>query len=138
MGDSLRPARSLLLSAIVALSATFLTFLPREGSAYTPHLPILIAGDTNFTAVNGVTGGSGTLADPYLIEGWEINTTTTHGIEVSTRAARINQRAAAKCPLPPSASTIMATTRIGMSESSTRSARSGATKARQESPSEET
>jgi len=87
MGDSLRPARSLLLSAIVALSATFLTFLPREGSAYTPHLPILIAGDTNFTAVNGVTGGSGTLADPYLIEGWEINTTAAHGIEVRDTTA---------------------------------------------------
>lgn len=27
----------------------------------------------DFTAANGVTGGSGTVNDPYIIEGWEIS-----------------------------------------------------------------
>ncbi len=36
------------------------------------HSPIAIVGDQEFTAENGVTGGSGTSADPYMIEGWEI------------------------------------------------------------------
>lgn len=55
------PARS-------ASPAAFLT-----PAAYVPHAPILINGDANFTAANGVTGGSGTAADPYVIEGWDIN-----------------------------------------------------------------
>jgi len=39
---------------------------------YTPHNPISINGDTDFTEANGVTGGNGTVEDPYIIEGWEI------------------------------------------------------------------
>ena len=37
------------------------------------HAPILILGDSDFTADNGVVGGSGTSDDPYIITGWEIN-----------------------------------------------------------------
>ena len=33
---------------------------------------ILINGNGDFTAANGVTGGSGTAADPYVIEGWTV------------------------------------------------------------------
>jgi len=40
---------------------------------YTPHDPIWINGDNEFTLDNGVVGGSGTIDDPYRIEGWEIN-----------------------------------------------------------------
>jgi hypothetical protein len=38
---------------------------------YTPHGEIWIEGNSQFTAGNGVTGGSGTQDDPYIIEGWE-------------------------------------------------------------------
>ena len=41
---------------------------------YTPHDPISINSDDDFTTENGVTGGSGTENDPYIIEGWEIDT----------------------------------------------------------------
>ena len=34
--------------------------------------PILITADDEFTPENGVTGGSGTVDDPYMIEGWYI------------------------------------------------------------------
>lgn len=36
------------------------------------HEPIYIYGDADFTFANGVLSGSGTEADPYIIEGWRI------------------------------------------------------------------
>ncbi len=51
------------------------------------HAAILIDGDAGFTAANGVTGGSGTAADPYRIEGWTIDATQYIGLAVqNTRA----------------------------------------------------
>jgi hypothetical protein len=46
------------------------------------HAPILIDGPGNFTASNGVTSGSGTLTDPYTIQGWSIDASTSNGIEI--------------------------------------------------------
>src|SRR5437773_8663812 len=37
------------------------------------HAPIIINGNSGFTAANGVSGGSGTASDPYIISGWNIN-----------------------------------------------------------------
>lgn len=39
---------------------------------WTEHDILRIDGDSNFTAANGVVSGSGTKADPYIIEGWKI------------------------------------------------------------------
>ncbi len=47
-----------------------------------PHQPILIDGNSEFTFANGVTGGSGTVNDPYVIQGWDIDASTAHGIEI--------------------------------------------------------
>ncbi|HEX4922151.1 MAG TPA: right-handed parallel beta-helix repeat-containing protein, partial [Candidatus Bathyarchaeia archaeon] len=44
-----------------------------NGFTYTPHAPISIVGNSDFTSVNGVTGGSGTNSDPYIIQGWTIS-----------------------------------------------------------------
>jgi hypothetical protein len=76
-----------LQSVIVALSLASLAFgflvgLPSPAAAYTPHATIVILGDADFTAANGVTAGTGTWNDPYVIEGWEINASAAHGIEV--------------------------------------------------------
>ncbi len=50
----------------------------------TSHAPILISGDSGFTSVNGVVAGTGVRADPYLIDGWIINSTISQiGINVS-------------------------------------------------------
>jgi parallel beta-helix repeat protein len=58
-----------------------------KGSTLTPHSPIFIDGDSGFVPANGVTGGSGTASDPYIMEGWDISASTTHGIEIrNTRA----------------------------------------------------
>ena len=45
---------------------------PGPAPAYTPHAPIQIFSNGDFTAANGVVRGSGTAGDPYMIEGWEI------------------------------------------------------------------
>jgi parallel beta-helix repeat protein len=46
------------------------------------HAPILIDGPGNFTVSNGVTGGSGTQNNPYIIQGWSIDASTANGIEI--------------------------------------------------------
>jgi parallel beta-helix repeat protein len=56
-------------------------------SAYTPHAPIDIMNNAEFTAANGVTGGSGSSLDPYVIEGWEITASTADGIRLYTTSA---------------------------------------------------
>ena len=61
--------------------------IPSKVSAYTAHAPIFIEGDRNFTAANGVTGGSGTQSDPYVIEGWEINASAQNGIDIRNATA---------------------------------------------------
>ncbi|MCS7240263.1 MAG: right-handed parallel beta-helix repeat-containing protein [Candidatus Bipolaricaulota bacterium] len=41
---------------------------------WAPHEPIYIHSDAGFTWENGVVKGSGTAGDPYVIEGWVIDT----------------------------------------------------------------
>jgi parallel beta-helix repeat protein len=57
-------------------------------TGYAPHEPIVIAGDAAFTRENGVVRGNGTAADPYVIEGWEIDAhNSTHGIRIGMTTA---------------------------------------------------
>ena len=51
------------------------------------HDPICIIGDDDFTAANGVVGGSGTTEDPYIIEGWEIYAAASNGVYVEGAAS---------------------------------------------------
>ena len=54
----------------------------RDSTDYTVHDPIFIHGNGDFTADNGVTGGFGTVLDPYVIEGWEIDASFANGIRI--------------------------------------------------------
>jgi parallel beta-helix repeat protein len=56
--------------------------LSREISAYTPHAPILIDGDADFIPTNGVSSGSGSWNNPYVIENWDISASTAIGIDI--------------------------------------------------------
>lgn len=47
----------------------------------------MIEGDANFTAANGVVGGSGVWYDPYRLEGWEINASAADGIRIANTTA---------------------------------------------------
>ncbi len=62
LGLALRPSDSML----PAPSGTPARIL------YIPHSPISIAGNAEFTAANGVSGGNGSASDPYIIRGWDI------------------------------------------------------------------
>jgi len=55
------------------LNKTYTKIQTSSYENYIPHDPIYISGDDDFTPENGVTGGSGTKDDPYIIEGWEID-----------------------------------------------------------------
>jgi parallel beta-helix repeat protein len=55
--------------------------------ALTPHSPIYIDGNDNFTLANGVTSGSGMENDPYIIENWDINAENANGIDVENTTA---------------------------------------------------
>lgn len=70
--------------AILLAGAGVLSFGsgPAAGIPLTPHAPIFIDGNAAFTPANGVTGGSGTTADPYTIAGWVINASAANGIEI--------------------------------------------------------
>ncbi len=47
-------------------------------------LPISITSDSDFTLANGVVSGTGTTADPYIIENWSIDgNASAHGIEIT-------------------------------------------------------
>lgn len=51
-------------------------------AALLPHDAILINGNSGFTNASGVTWGSGTESDPYVIEGWDISALAASGIEI--------------------------------------------------------
>ena len=53
----------------------------------TYHDPIYIEGNDNFTPANGVTSGSGTENDPYIIENWDISAENAHGILIENTTA---------------------------------------------------
>lgn len=59
---------------LLTMSATmFLGFVvPVRSASYQTHPIILIDGNGSFTATNGVTSGTGTNTNPYIIEGWNI------------------------------------------------------------------
>ena len=60
---------------------------------YNVFSPIRIEGDAAFTTANGVVGGSGSFADPFVIEGWDIDSTTSTGIFVSNTTLNFTVRA---------------------------------------------
>lgn len=63
------------------------SFSPPTPTQGIPHGPILIEGDAGLTSSNGVTGGSGTIADPFVLEGWDVDARASTGIEVRNTSA---------------------------------------------------
>jgi parallel beta-helix repeat protein len=52
-----------------------------------PHNPISINGNSQFTSANGVVSGSGTVDNPYIIQGWAIDASTANGIDIQNTTA---------------------------------------------------
>jgi len=57
------------------------------GIAYATHSPISITSDAGFTTANGVSEGTGTASDPYVIANWDINASTANGIQIQGTTA---------------------------------------------------
>jgi parallel beta-helix repeat protein len=59
--------------------------------AYAVHAPISINGDSQFNNTlfpsNGVVSGNGTIGNPYVIEGWDINASSATGLEIVSTTA---------------------------------------------------
>ena len=79
----------LLVALLVALALSISSAGPASASpdGPTPHDPIHIVGDDNFTPANGVTSGSGTADDPYIIEDWAIDASGKNGIKIQNTTA---------------------------------------------------
>lgn len=76
------------LIAILVLGAVVLVSLPTsnaDSEDLTSHDPISIEHDGDITAANGVANpdAAGTEEDPYIIENWSIDASSTHGIEIT-------------------------------------------------------
>src|SRR3989454_8206306 len=91
MGVHVRGGHSLALAMFVLLSAITVTAAPTPiaGRSLTPHTPILIDSDANFTAANGVTSGDGSAGNPYAIEGWDINAANGDGVFLRSTTAHV-------------------------------------------------
>ena len=89
MGNTLRKTFLVTFASILIVAGAAVIFsVPERASAYTPHSPIRIASNADFIPANGVTGGSGTAADPYIIEGWDIDASSAqYGIFVAATDA---------------------------------------------------
>jgi parallel beta-helix repeat protein len=81
---TLRPLTLITLLVLVSIIAS--TIYPARVAALTSHPPISIVGNTGFNNTayhgNGVTSGNGSASNPYIIEGWDITTTTLDGVHV--------------------------------------------------------
>ncbi len=76
MSGSIRAGSRGILALLLFVSASSLYLSSVKlamGSTYQSHTMIYITGNAGFTTANGVTGGSGTPSDPFIIEGWDIN-----------------------------------------------------------------
>jgi outer membrane protein assembly factor BamB len=79
----------LIAPAVPASAATTAGANPADcpGGVLAPHAPITINTDADWTAVNGVTGGSGTAGSPYVISCWSITATTSAGNGITVASA---------------------------------------------------
>jgi parallel beta-helix repeat protein len=63
------------------------TYEPPLEHGLTPHAPIYINGNDNFTPANGVVAGNGMENNPYIIEDWDINAENATGIWIGNTTA---------------------------------------------------
>ena len=95
--------RVLFVTALLGFTVGMSLPLPRPAPAYTPHAEIFIDGNADFTAANGVTAGTGSPSDPFVLEGWDINVSGVIGIEIRNTDAYFSIRSAYLHGGPPEA-----------------------------------
>ncbi len=73
------------ISLLILSLAVMIT--PLASAVLVDQAPIYIDGNSNFTPENGVSSGSGTESDPYIIENWNISSTSGACIEITNTDA---------------------------------------------------
>lgn len=91
---------SMIALMLLASAISLNTLIPSDDDqervhteSYSSHAPIFIEGDSGFTNASGVVWGSGTVSDPYVIKGWEIDAgSTSDGIYVGNTSLNFSIR----------------------------------------------
>ncbi|MCU0853298.1 MAG: hypothetical protein MUC90_08625, partial [Thermoplasmata archaeon] len=78
----LKKAIIAVLVAELVFFASVLVWVFGAGYFEDDHSPILIDGNDSFTKENGVTRGEGTVDDPYVISGWDIDASPQNGVDI--------------------------------------------------------
>ncbi len=86
-GCRARQTVSLVMGWSLVMFPVLVTLPPDVTAELSPHAPIIIDGLADFTAANGVAAGSGAQDDPFIIAGWDINASASHGIVVRDTTA---------------------------------------------------
>src|SRR5438445_8912197 len=91
MGTRRRKIASIVMPVVLLITSFALLnpILPRAVASQS-HSSILIVGNAEFTPANGVTGGTGTASDTYVIQRWNITVCwhcPYYGIEVANTTA---------------------------------------------------
>lgn len=88
-GFKCTPLSTLIIVSLMALAILLLSVGSSSASpgGLTPRAPIGISGNDGFIPASGVTSGSGTENDPYIIENWAIDASTGHGIWIQNTTA---------------------------------------------------
>jgi parallel beta-helix repeat protein len=79
---------SIILVIILFIALFPLNYIPEvdsdltNPSLLTNHSPIHINGNSQFTTANGVSSGTGTNSNPYIIQNWSIAATNSTGIHI--------------------------------------------------------
>ncbi|HYS73187.1 MAG TPA: NosD domain-containing protein [Thermoplasmata archaeon] len=78
----------LIAGSLLATGFVLQTFSTANAqAALIPHQPISIYGDDQFTPAHGVVTGNGTVTDPFVIQGWDIDASSATGIYVQDTQA---------------------------------------------------
>jgi parallel beta-helix repeat protein len=77
-----RPEALILVFVLLLASAPALALPTPSPGPFLPRAPIAIFSDADFTAANGVIGGTGAPGDPFVIAGWSITATTSTAIRI--------------------------------------------------------
>lgn len=77
----------MLCAVLFLISLAVMMKMPQPVSGLGLHDPIFIQGDADFIGTNGVTGGDGSPSNPYVIEGWSIDASSSNGIEIRDTTA---------------------------------------------------
>ncbi|MCK4545036.1 right-handed parallel beta-helix repeat-containing protein [candidate division WOR-3 bacterium] len=90
-GESIRAFAVTIVITCFLVVSTFMS-VNVDATGLSLHDPIVIQGDSEFTAINGVISGIGTENNPYIISNWIINGDTTGyciKIEYTTKHCKI-------------------------------------------------